>query len=561
VSRRAVGARGRASLLNAMRLTSLLPLSLLAAVAAAQDAADRVAPRTWTVDGVERSALVALPATTPTAAQPAALVFVFHGHGGRSATAARSFRLHELLPDAVVVHPQGLPTPGRLTDPDGKRSGWQAAIGDQGDRDLRFVDAMLATLRAELAIDERRIHATGHSNGGGFTYLLYAARSEDFASFAPSAAGGVRHLRDGQPIPRPLLHVAGRNDALVPFATQRRNVDAIIAAVRADAGAPWDAVPGATVHRGTAGELVATWLHDGGHEFPAAAAPAIAAFFRATLKPEPWTTPAAALPGVVQHVYESRAARTAVSYHVYLPPGYEDDADGRRYPVVYWLHGSGGGDAGLPSVARAFEAAMRRGDLPPSLVVYPNGLPQGMWCDSVDGRRPVETVVLGEIVPRIDAAFRTLPDAAHRVVAGFSMGGYGALRFGLARRDLFGAAASLGGGPLQPELTEAPRTNEARRREVLQTTYGGDMAEFVARSPWRLAEVHRERLRDARLLLACGAADETLPANRGLHERLDALGIPHAYLEPQGVAHEPVRMLQAVGEPMWRLFADLFAGR
>lgn len=529
------------------------------ALAAAQEPATGLAPRTWTVDGVERSALVAMPAKAPTAAAPAPLVFAFHGHGGRSATAARGFRLHELLPQAVVVYPQGLPTPGRLTDPDGARSGWQAAVGDQGDRDLRFVDAMLATLRAELAIDERRVHATGHSNGGGFTYLLYAARSEAFASFAPSAAGGVRHLRDGQPIPRPLLHVAGRNDQLVRFEAQQRNVEAILQAIGADAGAPWDEVPGATVHRGKAGEVVATWSHDGGHDFPAAAAPAIAAFFRATAKPEPWTTPAAALPGVVQHVYESRAARTAVSYHVYLPPGYEDDVDGRRYPVVYWLHGSGGGDAGLPSVARAFEAAMRRGDLPPCLVVYPNGLPLGMWCDSVDGRRPVESVVLGEIVPRVDAAFRTLPDAAHRGVAGFSMGGYGALRFGLSRRDLFGAAASLGGGPLQPEFVETPRANDARRVEVLTTTYGGDMAEFVARSPWRLAEVHRERLRDARLLVACGATDETLPANRGMHERLDALGIQHAYLEPAGIGHEPVRMLQAVGPQVWRLFADLFA--
>ena len=530
-----------------------------AALAAAQEHPTGLAPRTWSVDGVERSALVAVPAQAPTAAQPAPLVFVFHGHGGRSAAAARGFGLHELLPQAIVVYPQGLPTPGRLTDPDGKRSGWQAEVGDQGDRDLRFVDVMLATLRAELAIDERRIHATGHSNGGGFTYLLYAARSDAFASFAPSAAGGVRHLRDGQPIPRPLLHVAGRADALVPFATQQRNVQALVADAGADAGAPWDAVPGATVHRAKAGMLVATWWHDGDHDFPPAAAPAIAAFFRATPKPEPWTTPPAALPGVVQHVYESRAARTAVSYHVYLPPGYEDDADGRRYPVVYWLHGSGGGDAGLPSVARAFEAAMRRGDLPPCLVVYPNGLPQGMWCDSVDGSRPVEAVVLGEIVPRVDAAFRTLPDAGRRGVAGFSRGGYGALRFGFARRDLFGAAASLGGGPLQPELIETPRTNEARRVEVLATTYGGVMAEFVARSPWRLAEVHRERMRDARLLVACGAADETLPANRGMHERLDALGIPHVYLEPAGIGHEPVRLLQAVGPQVWRLFADLFA--
>lgn len=546
-------------------------IAAFAAAATAQDDASDLARRTFVVDGVERSALVAMPAPPPTAAKPAPLVFVFHGHGGRSAAAARGFRLHELLPEAVVVYPQGLPTPGQLTDPEGKRSGWQKAVGDQGDRDLRFVDAMLATLRADVAIDDRRIHATGHSNGGGFTYLLAAARSEGFASFAPSASANARALRDQEPavrpIARPVLHVGGRGDTLVRFGWQQATIDGLIAAIGADAqaGAPWQEVPGATVHRGKAGDLVATWLHDGGHEFPAAAAPAIAAFFRATPKPEPWTTPTSRVPGVVQHVYESHAARTAVSYHVYLPPGYEDDADGpnaRRYPVAYWLHGSGGGDAGLAPVATWFDAAIRRGDLPACLVVYPNGLPQGMWCDSVDGRRPVESVVLGEIVPRVDAAFRTRADAAHRVVVGFSMGGYGALRFGLARHDLFGAAASLGGGPLQPELVEAPRTSEARRVEVLRTTYGGDMAEFVARSPWRLAELHADALRDARLLIACGGDDNTLPANRGMRDRLTALGIPHEYYEPAGIAHEPVRLLQAIGPQLGRfLGVGLGSGR
>ena len=74
-----------------------------AALAAAQEQPTGLAPRTWSVDGVERSALVAVPAQAPTAAQPAPLVFVFHGHGGRSAAAARGFGLHELPPQAVVV--------------------------------------------------------------------------------------------------------------------------------------------------------------------------------------------------------------------------------------------------------------------------------------------------------------------------------------------------------------------------------------------------------------------------------------------------------------------------
>jgi poly(3-hydroxybutyrate) depolymerase len=67
------------------------------------------------------------------------------------------------------------------------------------------------------------------------------------------------------------------------------------------------------------------------------------------------------------------------------PEGYDAEAE-RRFPVLYWLHGSGGGLPGLPELAQRFDAAMRAGKMPPALVVFPNGLPGGMWCDSKDGR-------------------------------------------------------------------------------------------------------------------------------------------------------------------------------
>ena len=107
--------------------------------------------------------------------------------------------MHELWPEAVVVYMQGLSTPGRLTDPEGKKPGWQSAAGDQGDRDLKFFDALLATLKQEYKIDERRIYSTGHSNGGGFTYLLWSARPNMFAAVAPSAAVAARQLKDLKP--------------------------------------------------------------------------------------------------------------------------------------------------------------------------------------------------------------------------------------------------------------------------------------------------------------------------------------------------------------------------
>src|SRR4051794_33539337 len=95
---------------NHRRLFSVplcLCVSLCIGIAAGQDA--NLVQKSWTVDGVEREALLAAPASTKQS--PAPLVFVWHGHGGTMRNSARSFHIHTLWPEAVVVYPQGLNTP------------------------------------------------------------------------------------------------------------------------------------------------------------------------------------------------------------------------------------------------------------------------------------------------------------------------------------------------------------------------------------------------------------------------------------------------------------------
>jgi len=259
------------------RLPPALWFLAVAVLAPPAAAASEPLPVTWMVDGVARDGLLALPAAPPAAGAP--VVLVFHGHGGTARNAARSFALHRHWPEAIVVYPQGLNTPGRLTDPEGRRPGWQHAAGELGDRDLKLVDEVLARLRQEHRVDERRIHATGHSNGGGFTYLLWARRGGVFASFAPSAAGGAALLAArGRIEPRPVLHVAGRADALVTFAAQERTIARVRELNRAGLGEPW--APGCTIHPSPVGAPVVTFVHKGGHAFPAAAPPLIARFLR-----------------------------------------------------------------------------------------------------------------------------------------------------------------------------------------------------------------------------------------------------------------------------------------
>jgi polyhydroxybutyrate depolymerase len=252
----------------------LRALVLFVAFLSVARAADSLARRTWVIDGVEREAIVYLPPHADTTPTP--VIFAFHGHGGLMRNTARNWAYHVLWPDALVVYPQGLHTPGRLTDPAGTKPGWQAKAGDQADRDLKFVDTMLASLRRDYRIDDHRIFATGHSNGGGFTYLLWAERGDQFAAFAPVAAVAPEALAKLKP--KPVLHVAGQQDPLVKFAWQQRMIDAVRQINQCGPAAP--AENACVTYPSKIGAPVITYIHAGGHEFPTAARPLIVAFFQ-----------------------------------------------------------------------------------------------------------------------------------------------------------------------------------------------------------------------------------------------------------------------------------------
>jgi len=232
--------------------------------------------RIWVVDGVTREALVRVPDAIGPGGAP--LVFAFHGHGGSMAQASRSFPIHELWPEAIVVYPQGLPTAGQLTDIAGDEAGWQGRAGTQGDRDLKFFDVMLADLRQRCRVDDRRVYATGHSNGGGFTYLLWAERGDVFAAFAPSSALLARGFQKFKP--KPMLHVGSPQDELVKFSWQEKMIDFVLKLDGCRAFKP--AAMGYTLYPSSTGNDVGVYLHSGGHRYPSDAAPAlIVKFFQA----------------------------------------------------------------------------------------------------------------------------------------------------------------------------------------------------------------------------------------------------------------------------------------
>ena len=271
-----------------------------------------------------------------------------------------------------------------------------------------------------------------------------------------------------------------------------------------------------------------------------------------------WQTEKVEAPRVSYHTFESRAAQAKVSYHLYTPAAYSVD-DGRRYPVVYWLHGSGGGSRGIRPLAQLVDQAIQSGRTPPFLVVFVNGLRLGMYVDWKDGSAPIETVITQDLLQHIDANYRTVPTRCGRLLDGFSMGGYGAARLGFKFPELFGAVSIIGAGPLQRTLTRAPRASGKTADDVMQEVYGGDIEYFRAVSPRQLAADNAEIIRQESLIrIVIGDRDETFANNRDFHEYLVALDIPHDWIVIEGVGHDPMSVLQALGDQHWAFYREAF---
>lgn len=138
---------------------------------------------------------------------------------------------------------------------------------------------------------------------------------------------------------------------------------------------------------------------------------------------------------------------------VYLPPGYAREP-ARRYPTVLVLTGfTGFGEMMFrrqpfgESFVQRLDRLVATRKIPPMIVASPDcftSLGGSQYVDSAAVGR-YETHVVREVVPFLDANFRTLPAARHRAVAGKSSGGYGALMLAMKHPDVFGALASHSG--------------------------------------------------------------------------------------------------------------------
>lgn len=261
----------------ANRVIALLALGSILILSSFAVAAEP-APTTFTIDGTQREALIFAPSSNSTAASKAApVVFAFHGHGGNMQNAARRFDFQDRWPEAIVIYMQGLPTPSKI-DKEGKEPGWQHFNGQLDNRDLKFFDQVLAYVRNNYHVDNNRIYATGFSNGGAFTYFLWANRPAVFAAVAPMA--GLPWPTEPPTTPKPAFIVAGQADNLVPIQSQESMIARIRDLDKAATSKPQPQNDGTTRYESAINAPVVTLIHPGGHELPPGATKLIVDFFR-----------------------------------------------------------------------------------------------------------------------------------------------------------------------------------------------------------------------------------------------------------------------------------------
>ncbi len=147
----------------------------------------------------------------------------------------------------------------------------------------------------------------------------------------------------------------------------------------------------------------------------------------------------------------SRLMGRDMPYRVVLPAGYVPDRGKKKlYPVVYLLHGLGGSYANWTDKTGLADYVRDHG----IIVVTPEG-GNGWYTDSVSAPTDrFESYIISELIPEVEKRFAVDPDRRGRIIAGLSMGGYGAMKFGLKYPEKFSLVGSFSGALGVASFTE-----------------------------------------------------------------------------------------------------------
>ena len=496
---------------------------------------------------------------------PFPAVLISHGLGG----SAQSFgmgKAREMVKWGLVciapdyAHAGG---PGQKLNPQGPERTKYGASEENLSRASKCLD-ILASLPE---VDAKKLCAYGHSMGGFVTIGLAAKEPERLAAAAISGSGVAP--REG--FAAPSAEAAGK--IKTPFIMFHGSIDNTVRPAQSLAlkeildkngvanerhvfegiNHPVDQQKAPEVYG-----LMRNWFAKYGLVAAGApvSAPATSATGAATAPTprNPAATTASAAPEWVREKIEAKNSQYKtftsktigqdVSYFIYLPAAYEKSPD-TRYPVMYWLHGIGGAQTGVPHLVERFDGAIEAGKTPPMLVVFVNGVRNSFYCDSADGKVPVETVIVKDLIPHIDTTYRTVAKREGRIIEGFSMGGFGAAHLGFKYPELFGTVSIIDGALV--DLS----TMQNRHSDLYERIFGAKEENFLAENPRTLVEKNVNAIRGKTAVrFAVGAL---VAGNKSFHEQLTKLDIAHDY-DAFDVGHNHGAIYDSLGDKNWEFY-------
>ena len=264
-----------------------------------------------------------------------------------------------------------------------------------------------------------------------------------------------------------------------------------------------------------------------------------------------WIDPVKEAPsGTEYHLFPtlSRGANTEASYLIYLPESYQRNST-VHYPVIYWLHGGRGSQREGAWMVEQIDKAIKSGEMPEVIVVLVQGLPTVRYVDTKDGTRPVEQVIIKDLIPHIDSNYRTIPDRRSRAIEGMSMGGFGSLRLGFKYPELFGVVSAL--APSITEMKDEP--------QEVQENFGFDEAYYAQNSPWTIVKNEANKIKNkTKIRLLVGDEDKLLKLVTSYHQLLDSLKIEHQFEVIVGAQHRYDQIISKAKFKPFSFWKDAF---
>jgi S-formylglutathione hydrolase FrmB len=233
--------------------------------------------------------------------------------------------------------------------------------------------------------------------------------------------------------------------------------------------------------------------------------------------------------------FESKLIGQPLPYNVVLPALYDaPQSRALKYPVLYLLHGLAGSSSDWVSQRAHLAAHAAQYRL---IIVTPEGR-NGWYTDSATvPADKFETYIIDELIPDVERRYRTLTTRDARAVAGLSMGGYGALKFGLKHPERFILAASMSGALRAPLWDQADANLPAWVKPSIASTFGAmNNSVRASNDLFKLfADLPQERIAALPFFyLDCGTEDFLIESNRALSELLLTRKIAHEYRQLPG---------------------------